>query len=379
VVARRILLGASLVLCLSWVVFAQKAVRTFTPVQGGNFQEKLDVALKTARSRSPQGQFWSAYGFDVRPGVAMDVQIISDDGSVFNLDGTSISVGDTQIETRNLGVFILRDMQTGTISRVDIYNLERDHEYSGYPVYWLGRVSNDESLNFLKALALVNEQGGIGEPAVLAIAVHDDQKVPSNLIELARSAKSGNVRLRAVGWLGRTPTAPETMPFLSSLARSSSTETELREQAIRALGRRKDPASLAVLTGIYQQDSDQRIKRRVVSAVAMNDDRKGAVKFLLGVAGNDADPEAKRGAMAQLSRLAIRRDGQPMDRLDPETQVQREAVVAIARRPKEESVPLLINIARTHPKEEVRRQAMLLLGRISDDRVLVFFTQELTK
>jgi HEAT repeat protein len=134
-----------------------------------------------------------------------------------------------------------------------------------------------------------------------------------------------------------------------------------------------------VLTGIYQQDSDQRIKRRVVSAVAMNDDRKGAVKFLLGVAGNDADPEAKRGAMAQLSRLAIRRDGQPMDRLDPETQVQREAVVAIARRPKEESVPLLINIARTHPKEEVRRQAMLLLGRISDDRVLVFFTQELTK
>jgi len=35
-------------------------------------------------------------------------------------------------------------------NRMEVYNLERKREYAGYPVYWLGRANNEESLNYLR-------------------------------------------------------------------------------------------------------------------------------------------------------------------------------------------------------------------------------------
>jgi hypothetical protein len=71
---------------------------------------------------------------------------------------TSLSVG-SKIETRNLGVFLLHEPSDGSITRVEVYNLDRQREYSGYPVYWLGRAGNEESLSLLKALVESNQSG----------------------------------------------------------------------------------------------------------------------------------------------------------------------------------------------------------------------------
>jgi HEAT repeat protein len=363
--------------------YAQTPVKSFIPVQGTTLQEKLDAASKAAKPNAQLPRFWSAYGFDVRPGVAIDVQVVNDDGSVYVLNGNGVSVGDRQIETRSLGVFILRNQQSGAIDRVDIYNLEREHEYSGYPVYWLGHVSNDESLAFLKNLAMSdqvsNEGERIAESAALALAVHDDHRVPSVLIELARSAKSRTAQLSAIRWLARTGGGTSVASFLTDLARNASADIEFREQAIRSLGRLKEPAVLGVMTSMYTTLDDNRLKRQIIASVGANEDRKSAARFLLGVASDGADSEQKRNAMIQLALIATRHDGAFDRRSDPETAIQREAVVAISRRDKEDAIPILVNIARTHPKDEVRRQAMLSLGRIGDDRAIAFFRETLTK
>jgi HEAT repeat protein len=363
--------------------YAQTPVKSFIPVQGTTLQEKLDAALKAAKPNAQLPRFWSAYGFDVRPGVAIDVQVVNDDGSVYVLNGNGIAIGDRQIETRNLAVFILRNQQSGAIDRVDIYNLEREHEYSGYPVYWLGHVTNDESLAFLKNLAMSdqvsNEGERVAESAALALALHDDHRVPPTLIELARSAKSRNARLSAVRWLARTGGGTSVASFLAELARNASAEMEFREQAIRSLGRLKDPGVLGILTNMYSTLDDNRLKRQLINSVGANEDRKSAARFLLGIASDGGDSEQKRNAMMQLAQIASRHEGDFDRRIDPETAVQREAVVAISRRNREDAIPVLVNIARTHPKDEVRRQAMLSLGRIGDERAIAFFRETLTK
>jgi len=64
---------------------------------------------------------------------------------------------------------------------------------------------------------------------------------------------------------------------------------------------------------------------------------------------------------------------------DPDTEVKKLAVNALTRFPNGEGVPKLMEVARTHPNGEVRRQAMLRLGDTKDPRAVEFFAQILLK
>jgi hypothetical protein len=64
---------------------------------------------------------------------------------------------------------------------------------------------------------------------------------------------------------------------------------------------------------------------------------------------------------------------------DPDTEVKKLAVNALTRFPNGEGVPKLMDVARSHPNAEVRRQAMLQLGQTKDPRVVDFFSQILLK
>jgi HEAT repeat protein len=59
--------------------------------------------------------------------------------------------------------------------------------------------------------------------------------------------------------------------------------------------------------------------------------------------------------------------------------VQKHAVYSISRRPKDEAIPLLIKIAKTHPKAAVRKEAVQWLGRSGDERAIEFFKELLSK
>ena len=56
-----------------------------------------------------------------------------------------------------------------------------------------------------------------------------------------------------------------------------------------------------------------------------------------------------------------------------------QAVRAISERRAEESVPLLIKIARTHQNQMVRKQAIRSLGESGDPRAIDFFREVLSK
>lgn len=355
----------------------------FITVEGADLRSKFETAIKMGRSASAQTRFWIAYSFDVRPGVAVDPEGGEFHGSMTTHGDTTVFLGKAKgasIETRNLGVFILHDPEGSVVSRVEVYNLDRKREYSGYPVYWLGRGGNEESLNLLRGLAESKQSGDVVENATVAIALHDDPRVSGVLKTLVRSSTNQDARRSAVHWLGLT--GVETS-FLADLVRSEGEDEEVRRAAGHALGISSDPAALGVLTGLYGTVADRELRRNLIHSISINSNEDPAVDFLIKLAKTEADREARNQALFWLGHKAGEKSlgvlKETVEKEDADTEVQTHAVFVISRRPVDEAVPLLMKIARTHQKGEVRKQAIFWLGQTGDARALAFFEELLGK
>jgi HEAT repeat protein len=373
-------------LLLAPVVVGQPQQTRFTPVEGATLSARLEAARGRAASTG-QTRYWSAYSFDVRPGVAVDFEYVSDDGRVTMTNGT-ISLDwdggkfDPSVETRDLGVFLLREADN-TVSRVEVYNLARRRDYAGYPVFWLGRASADESLPFLRGLAEAGQTPDVATGAVRAIALHDDRAVSGTLQQIARAVRDERVRAQAVRSLGIPSYATDARSFLLTLARDGREPVEIRRAAISAIGRARDQQVLSLLISLYEAATERELKRTAMAWIGRNEDRSAAVSFLVRVANSDASTELRRHALAQLGEIAGERAlgalSEAAERRDADTEIQRQAVAAISRRPATESVPLLIKYAQTHSKPEIRKLALVLLGRSGDPAALEFLRNFLTR
>src|SRR5215212_5290560 len=384
-------------LALAPVSIPAQQEQGFTPVQGATLQAKAEAAAAQA-SAARQPRYWTAYSFDVRPGVAVDVDYVSDDGR-FSIrgtwdvgDGGTYFVGDgvsvsnyPGLETRSLGVFALRD-SAGRVERIDVFNLARRHEYAGYPVYWMGRVANEESLNFLRGVAVTQRLDRSDSPmneAVWAISLHDDRRVPEVLMGIARTTQDEQVRARAVRSLGIPPVADAVREYLAQLVRDERESLDVRRAAVSAYGRSRDAQALALMQTLYNSNANRELRRAALTQVARNEDRQAASAFLIRVAQQDSDTEFRKTAVARLGEIAGEQVTAALRQTatsnDADTELQRQAVSAIARRPAAESVPLLINIARTHAKPEIRKHAFVLLGRTGDPAAVDFLKSVLLK
>ena len=387
------LITAAWLMLISPALPAQQE-QNFTPVQGATLQAKQEAAIAQAAGAHAQ-RFWTAYSFDVRPGVVVDVDYVGDDGHV-QIQGTwdttdsGFLVNNPLMETRSLGVFALRD-SAGQVLRVEVYNLGRRREYGGYQVYWMGRASNEDSLGFLRGLAESARPVGpsgrsddLPAEAVRAIALHDDRRVPEVLLSIARTSASEGVRAQAVRSLGVPPVSDATREYLAQLARDERESQEVRRAAVSAYGRSRDPQALSFLQSLYTSLSSRDLRRVALTYIARNNDQRAAAQFLIRVATQPSDDsELRKMAVLRLGEIAGEQAlgtlKETVGRTDADTQLQLQAVVAIGRRPTAESVPLLIQIAKTHPKPEIRRQAFVILGRTGDPVAVEFLKSVLTK
>lgn len=337
----------------------------FTHVEGVDLKSRLAAAIKQARSRSKQTRFWTAYTFDVRPGVGIDVLIIgSSGGSRVDIGGV-VRTSDWRFETRNVGVFLLHEADGGAVVRAEIYNLERPRDYSGYPVYWLGRATNDESLSFLKSVIDTTRLTEVAERAADAIGLHDDQRVEAMLKELIRSSKVERVRTTAVSSLGHFPGQT---PFLSGIIRNEGESVELRKEAADALGDSPDAGSLSALEGLYSNVTNREVKREILDSIADSRDESAAARFLIKVSESEPDRELRREAIDGLGESQDPASLKALEKIindtNADSDLQREAVDAIGEKEQGVSVPLLMKIAKTHASAEVRREAIAHLGEI---------------
>jgi len=343
---------------------ASTTVQSFTAVDGPDLMARLEAAQ--ARGRAKQTPYWSAYTFDVRSGVAIDPAIREFHGNMNTIGETTVFVGTTAdgmtVETRSLAIFLLRDPAVNQITRMEVYNLERKREYSGYPVYWLGRASNEESLNYLRALAAATPLDSMSERAVLGIALHDDARVSGMLKNFVISSPNPRVRSSAVYWLGQTGGE---MPFLASLVRSDSEDKKIRRSAAHSIGQSHDRGTMATLKSLYDEVKDSEVRRSVISAVGNSDELEPAFAFLLGVAKNDADAESRRVAVRQLGEFQRDDVADELMKIyanDANVDVKRSALRSLSETKSPKAQARLLEVARTDPNPDLRRQAIRVLS-----------------
>ena len=379
----RIVTATAVVLVLCGVVLGQG--KNFIPVEGANLKAKIDGAIVAGKAaNNPQGRFWIGYQFEVRPGVAVDFEIVDSAGGVYmSMDGTSMMF-DARHETRELGLFLLYDTQREGFTRAEVYNLRRQHEFSNYPVYWAGRVSNEESLNYLKSIvdSPAPELNRLSERATFAIALHDDARVDAMLTEMIRRPVSDQMRSRAIYWLGNTPESQAKTTLFTEIVRNTQESMEARNSAMSALAQSRSAAVLPVLQNLFETMTTRELKRRALTGIARNDNSDAAATYIIRVAENEKDMELRKSAVANLGRIAGQKSlGALTSTVDGDTEVelQKQAVVAIGRRPKDEAIPILIRTARNHPKMAVRKVAIQVLGQTGDERAVAFFRELLSK
>lgn len=341
----------------------ETTVQRFTVVNGTDLKSRFDAANQQARGQSP---YWSAYSFDVRPGVAIDPAVHEFHGNMNTIGDTTVFIGTTAggmtVETRNLAVFLLRQPGNNQITRMEVYNLERMREYSSYPVYWLGRANNEESLGYLQGLFDNAQPNLMSERTVLAIALHDDARVAGLLKGFVRTSQNQKVRSSSVYWLGQVGGEQN---FLADLVRNEAEDRKVRRQAAHAIGEGKDRGSLQLLQSLYESVKDGEIHRSIVQAAADNQDQDGAFTFILKVARNDADREARKTAVRQLGdfdRPAAFDELLKIYGSESDRDVKRTVLHSLADSKQPKAQAKLLELARTEPDAELRRQSIHVLA-----------------
>ena len=138
--------------------------------------------------------------------------------------------------------------------------------------------------------------------------------------------------------------------------------------------------SIDWLNTLATGDSSRRLANNATMAVALHGDQQ-ATDRLIALARSAKSSDVRGTALFWLAQRAgdkaVGTITQALE--DPETEVRKQAVFALSQLPKDEGVPKLIEVARTHRDVAVRKQAMFWLGQSRDPRALTFFEQILAQ
>lgn len=138
----------------------------------------------------------------------------------------------------------------------------------------------------------------------------------------------------------------------------------------------KPEDSVSWLAGLARDTSTRpnRFSDRALTALALHASA-AASPVLVDFARNGATAQLKGRALFWLAQRAVEEAvptiAAALD--DPDTEVKKQAVFALSQLPKDEGVPRLIELAKSHRNPEVRRQAFFWLGQSKDQRAVDYF------
>ena len=249
-------------------------------------------------------------------------------------------------------IVVLYRIAQKQLEKVRVFSTDCELDFGGLPLIWLDEVRPVESLRWLASLATdaaVDSREGRRrtDGAVMAVAHHAGAESDRVLENLAGTSRPLELRKQAAFWLGnvRGRAGYET---LRRLLREDTNE-RFREHAIFALTLSPEPEAILTLIQTAREDASARVRGQALFWLANKAGRRAA--------------EAIAAAVDQ----------------DPETQVKKKAVFALHQLPRDEGIPLLIQVARNNKNPVVRKEAMFWLGQSNDGRALAFFEEVLSR
>lgn len=296
----------------------------------------LSGTLAAELSRMGAGPFWTAYSEPIIAGQHGDMCSWNRNG----YDDSGRTPGAPMRLEGEIALVILIRMENSQVDQLRVTSPDCHLDAGGLPFYWLNGVSPAESLAWLKTQA----PGTRGDTAIMAISLHQNNAADQALDDLAQPGAPLEVRKRVALWLGNSRGTRGTATLKRMLA--GDPNSDVRDRAVQALSRTKDPAGIPLVVEAARTDKDPHIR--------------GQALFWL----------AQRAA-SQISREAI--DNAIAN--DPDSAVRERAVQALSQMPNGEGIPRLIDLAKTHRDANVRKKAMFWLGQSKDPRAVDFFAQ----
>ncbi|HEX5882985.1 MAG TPA: HEAT repeat domain-containing protein, partial [Pyrinomonadaceae bacterium] len=199
------------------------------------------------------------------------------------------------------------------------------------------------------------------------------------LMKIYASDANIEVKKAALRSLGETKN-PKAQTRLLEIARTD-TNPDLRKQAVRVLGERGE-AAVDDLLKLFDTEQVPEVRRAALQSLSEIKSTRVEDKLFEIARGNEPT-DIKKYAIRMLGERVSKRSfdflSQTAQSTDANAEVQVQAVRAISERRSEESVPLLIKIARSHPNQMVRKQAIRSLGESGDPRAVEYFREVLAK
>ncbi len=320
----------------------------------------LDSTLRAITSQAEKPE-WIGYSVDQVSGErSVCCGNYRDEGScgTCNLekenDGTTSTTqksGTVNLEGARQLVVLFR-FESKQLVRIRVASEDCALDAGGLPFVWLTGVKPAESVALLETYvrgAAFESHGdrGIGNAALMAIALHADAAADRALDSFVAPNQKEGLRRQAAFWMG----AARGKAGLTALERMAKSDPspEVRAQVAFALSISHEPGAIDEMIRMAHDDSSAHVRGQALFWLAQKAGQK-AVGTITGAIEND-----------------------------PDTEVKKKAVFALSQLPRDEGVPKLIEVAQTNHNPAVRKQAMFWLGQSHDPRALQFFEKVLTQ
>ena len=325
----------------------------------------LDKKIESARGEAQKAKagdlYFTAYLFESRHKIHRGSESRISDGLVVNSKEAKIKIEETGKGKNQVGVedkfedapapaalLFLYSQKDGLLD-VSLLDPDQSYDFTDTPVYWLGRATNDESLALTERyFESAGSTAHLQSTLVFVASCHQGPQVPDFLKKVALGNYAGKVKESAVFWLGNYG----------------------------------DSKSLATLKEIFAKVQETDVKKHIVFALQLSK-QKEAVEELIRIAKSEPNQDIRKSAVFWLGQKAsvesIKALKDIVDEPKEESGLKEQAVFAISQLPKDKSVPMLIDIAKTNKSPSVRKRAIFWLGQTGDESALKFFEEILLK
>jgi HEAT repeat protein len=231
----------------------------------------------------------------------------------------------------------------------------------------LGDYSDRRALAALARVARNDRSSGLRKDAIEAFEQMRLPEATDTLLALATTLESNDLRHVAIESLGNRH-EPRVVSFLTNLARGNG-DTRLRSDAVEALGSMREEG-FAAIADLARHASDAYVRRQAVEEIAHSEPTGRAVDLLREIIRSDVDQSVRLEAVETLAEVQDDRAGATLRDLvmrsdDPAVQVKATEALGDAAR-SSGNVSELVSLARTHPRADVRREAIETLGDVHE-------------
>jgi HEAT repeat protein len=252
-------------------------------------------------------------------------------------------------------IHVLLRLENGQPDKLRTFSADCELDAVDTAFVWLESVSPAASIGLLSRYLNQADSDNLGRAALNAIALHNDPAAIPILDKFSAPGQSEKLRREAIRAYASLRGAAG-FDAAQRVLRSSEEMPAIRESALRGLGANRDPRVLPYLLDFARKDANAKLRGTALVLAARQASRlpdgPAKVKPVLNeaLASTDADPELRRRAVEAISQL-----------------------------PEEDSIPMLIQVARQNQNPDLRKRAMARLGESRDPRAVAFVTEILSK